>query len=155
MEDKNTRKESTESAETELSISESSINYLKETSKWTKFLSIVGFVFIGLIVIMALFAGSIFSSLPAGQGNNMPQGFGFLFGFIYLLIGLLYFFPTWYLFNFSKKLKLALIEGSNEALNNSLSNQKSFYKFWGILMIVMISIYVFFGMFAGVIFLIK
>lgn len=148
MEEQNTQITNEEHSESNLKISETATTYLSETGKWTKFLSIIGFIFIGLIVIMGLFASSMMSLMSGGQMGFIPAGMGFLFGGIYILMGLLYFFPTWYLFKFSQKVKLALSTNSNDELNTALSNQKSFYKFWGILMIIFIGIYVLIGLFA-------
>ena len=134
-----------EQASASLTISIEAINSLTETAKWTKFLSILGFIFIGLIVVMAFFAGSMMSFLPTQQIDQMPNGLGFLFTVISLLMALLYFFPTKYLWNFSQKIKSALANQNEEELDAALSNQKSFYKFFGILIIVFLSIYAFTG----------
>ena len=125
-----------------LSVSRYAAPYLRETSKWTFFLSILGFVFTGIIIFMALFASSIFSTAMQSQAFNMPQGFSFIFGFIYFLIGLLYFFPSLYLYKYSRKLKLALTTKNSNELLTAFENEKSFFKFWGILSIVGISFYV-------------
>lgn len=144
-----------EQASASLTISKEAINSLTETAKWTKFLSILGFIFIGLIVVMAFFAGSMMSFLPTQQIDQMPNSLGFLFTVIYLLMALLYFFPTKYLWNFSQKIKSALANQNEEELDAALSNQKSFYKFFGILIIVFLSIYAFTGLTTFLIFLLK
>lgn len=133
----------TEPSGSNLMITDISKYYLTETAQWTQFLSIVGFVGTGLIIVLSFFIGSIFSSMPfpGGEMSNMPKGFGFIFGVIYFLIGVLYFFPSWYLYNFTRKMKTALTKNDSEALEVALSNQKSFYKFWGILMIVLLGFY--------------
>jgi len=148
MEENNTQITNEEQSVSSLTITQNASTYLNETGKWTKFLSIMGFIFVGLIVIMGFLAGSIMSIMPGGQSGVFPAGMGFLFGGIYILLGLLYFFPTWYLFKFSQKMKLALTTNSNDELNEALSNQKSFYKFWGIFTIVFIGLYVLIGLFA-------
>jgi len=134
-----------------LTLSDKAIIDLSETSKWTMFLSILGLIFTGLIVAAGLYMGSImsmvgeqFDVLPTGVG----AGIGIAFGIVYILMGLLYFFPAWYLYKFSQKLKTALASKDNEALNAAFNNQKSFYKFWGILMIVFLGIYTLFGLIA-------
>jgi hypothetical protein len=53
---------STESNLFELSIDHEISSHLGETAKWAKFLSIVGFVFMGVMLIVLLFAGSMISS---------------------------------------------------------------------------------------------
>ncbi|MBK3519891.1 DUF5362 family protein [Carboxylicivirga marina] len=125
----------------QLTISDSATYYLTATSKWTYFLSIMGFLFIGFIIMAGIFASSMMSLMMGDAAGLMPPGMGFLFGGIYVVFGILYLFPTMYLLKFSQKTKLALATSSNEELNVALSNQKSFFKFWGILTIVVISLY--------------
>lgn len=133
-----------------LSISINAHQYLAETGRWTQFLAIMGFILTGLIVIMGLFAGTLFSALSGGQSQAMlGQGMGIIFGGVYVLLGLLYFFPSMYLFNFSKKLKAAILTRDNGELEDALKNQKSFYKFWGVFTIVVICFYLVFGVFAA------
>ncbi|MFM9984333.1 MAG: DUF5362 family protein [Flavobacteriales bacterium] len=120
-----------------LRINEASKSFLLETAKWAKFLSIVGFVFIGLIVLGALFvgaAGSAFGGIGAMGGG--------LIAFIYILIAVLYFFPIFYLFKASVALKEGLLANDEGALTNGFENLKSHYKFVGILTIVILSFYV-------------
>jgi|TARA_B110000908_G_scaffold123329_1_gene144647 hypothetical protein len=144
MEEQNLLSTNEEKTTSGLTISNTAINDLSETGKWTKFLSIIGFIFSGLIIIMGLFSGSIMSSIPNGQISNMFNGMGIIAGGMYILMGLLYFFPSWYLFKFSQKIKKALSTQNNNDLNlnAAFNNQKSFYKFWGILTIISIGIYV-------------
>lgn len=134
-------------SENDLSISSKASNYLRETGKWSQFLAVLGFVFIGLIVLLAFFAGAIFSALD--HENTLPFP-GFLIGIIYLLIGGLYFFPILYLYRFSTKIKTALIQKENEILENALENLKSHYKFIGIMTIIMLSLYLFIGVIAAI-----
>ena len=49
----------------DLQVDQQSISYLGEIARWAKFLSIVGFVVCGVMIIFALFAGSILSFSPA------------------------------------------------------------------------------------------
>jgi hypothetical protein len=60
---------------------------------------------------------------------------------VYLICALLFFFPCLYLYRFSVKMKLALASVSQENFDTSLQNLKSLLKFYGILTIVMLSIY--------------
>lgn len=132
----------------ELSLTTGSKVFLNETAGWAKFLSILGFIFIGLMVIGALFAGSfIASAMEASTGSSMVSG-AFLTVF-YLGFAVLYFFPIYYLFQFSSKMKQALREQSSEVLQQALENLKSHYKFMGILAIVILGFYVIILIFAG------
>ncbi len=96
-----------------LSLSTNSKMFLKETAGWAKFLAIVGFVFLGLMVIAGLFAGSILGMAGAQAGMPIP---GAAFSFIYIAMALLYFFPLYYLIQFSSKMKLALQHQDSELL---------------------------------------
>jgi hypothetical protein len=142
MEEQDLQSVNEEQSKTGLIISTSATNYLTETAKWAKFLSIIGFIFTGLTLILGLFAESIISSMSYGQIPNTSNGMEFMFSGIYLLLGILYFFPSWYLLKFSQKMKLALSIQNNDELNTAFSNHKSFYKFLGITYIVIIGIYV-------------
>jgi sterol desaturase/sphingolipid hydroxylase (fatty acid hydroxylase superfamily) len=112
---------------------------LNETRKWTSFLAIMGFIFIGLMILIGFAMGSIFSSL----GENAPglPFAGSLVGFIYLIIALIYFFPVLYLYKFSSFTKKALINQNTADLNEAFRNLKSHYRFMGIITIVMMALY--------------
>jgi uncharacterized membrane protein len=111
-------------------LSEKAQVFLKEIAKWSCFLSILGFVFIGLIVLLAFFIGTIFSKLTSISAVMKPVmgiGTGF-FSLIYLLIALLYFFLIYYLFQFSSKIKIAFRDNDIDHLNASFEYLKSHYK---------------------------
>ena len=127
---------------TSLVVSPAASGYLDEAGKWGKFLAIVGFCFIGLIVVVGLFAGTIFSSM--GQAEAMPFP-GFIFSLIYIAMGLIYFFPILYLFRFTNHLRKALQHRNSDELDVAFENLKAHYKYIGIFMIVVIGVYVLFG----------
>lgn len=127
----------------ELHLNESSKEFLKEINKWAYFLSIIGFVGIAFLVLIAVFAGALFSTMASTMpGMGMYGGsFGAIISFGYLLLAALYFFPVYYLFKFSSNGKRAFRENDSEALTESFGYLKSHYKFIGILMIVMLVLY--------------
>ena len=123
-------------------------SYLMEIAKWSKFFGIVGFVFVGIIAILSIFAGTIFSTMgsmnPAFEnaGMNPYAGFGGVgFTAIYLLFSLLYFFPSLYIFKASKAMKLGLINSDNDQLEEAFKNLKSTFKFWGVFTVIIVAIY--------------
>lgn len=124
----------------QLTVSPIASDYLSETGKWGKFLAILGFCFVGLIILAGLFAGTLFSAM----GTPMPVP-GFLVGLIYVLIGLFYFFPVYYLFKFSSQVRGALMSKNSQELDLAFENLKSHYKFIGIFTIVILCIYVLIG----------
>ncbi|MEL1252697.1 hypothetical protein AAEO57_02825 [Flavobacterium sp. DGU38] len=127
----------------ELHLDESAKDFLKETAKWAYFLSILGYIGIGLIVIIALFAGAIFSTLGStvpGMGA-MGTSFGVMMGVFYFVIAAIYFFPVYYLNKFAVNAKRAFRENDSEALTNSFEYLKSHYKFIGIFTLSIMILY--------------
>jgi hypothetical protein len=127
----------------ELQIDPQTNGFLAETAKWAKFLAIVGFVFCGLMALGALFAGSVIAtsfSQFGGAGAMAAMGSTFVTIF-YLGLALLCFFPCLYLFKFATKMKVALRSNDQETINNSFGNLKSYFKFVGILTIIILSFY--------------
>ncbi|RXQ92982.1 hypothetical protein EO244_10920 [Ancylomarina salipaludis] len=110
--------------------------YLRETRKWTKFFAILGFIFMGLGLLgsLGLFAASSMMSAY----TPFPMG---AMGVFYLLLIGLYFFPIYYLLQFSNKAKEALMSRRSQALTEAMGYIKSHYKFVGIMTIVMLALY--------------
>ena len=126
----------------ELHIDQNVSSYLGESARWARFLAVVGFIMTALLVLMGLFAGSVIGLMMNRFGNGGGYGtpgagaLGGMVSFIYIAIGLLYFFPCLYLFNFASKMKIALGSNDQEQLGISLRNLKSCFRFVGILTII-------------------
>ncbi len=123
--------------ELNLSINNEIKLYLKETAKWAKFLAIIGYIGIGILVLFSLFMLFEMSAL-AGMFDALPLT---LIGILYLLIALLNYFPTNYLNNFANKTKRALAENDQDEINLGFKNLKSMFKFMGIITIVFLCLY--------------
>lgn len=132
----------------DLVVSNQSRHFLLYAAKWSNFLAIMGFIGLGLMVLgglIVMLMGSAFSNIPGAPPMS-------LFGIIYLAMAALYFFPTYYLYLFSQKMKNALANSSQNDLETGFENLKSFFKFMGIFTIVIMSLYVLMiliGMIAG------
>ena len=132
----------------DLQIDQQSISYLGETARWAKFLSIVGFIICGLMIVLALFAGSLMTALSRLRADDAMQsmaGMGGAFSVIYIVVALLCFFPCLYLFNFAGKMQTALHNNDQTSLNASFGQLKSCFKFVGILTIIVLSFYILFA----------
>lgn len=128
-----------------LSLNDLAINSLRESAKWTMFLSIVGFIFIGLMLIGGLFTIVSLSAVPDEPTFGSYSPFGALKSFIgifYIIMAAVYFFPILYLYKYSKGTKEALNFNNSEVLAEALANLKSHHKFLGIMTIVILSLYV-------------
>jgi hypothetical protein len=116
-------------------------SYLTEAAKWAKFLAIVGYIMIAFILLMGVWImtmGGLSSPLiPGMAGFNMGA-----FGLIYVALGAFYFFPVYYLHQFSLKIKQGLTSQNPQDVTLGFKNLKSLFKFMGVFTIVILSIYV-------------
>jgi len=117
-----------------IGLDKSALKHLEETRKWTFFLSIFWFVMIGLIsmIFIVIFAFSRSGAIP---------GFGVAYFIPMLLISVLYLFPAYFLFQFSKYSKQAILNRSSELLTKAMLSLKRHYRFMGIFVITIIGIY--------------
>lgn len=114
--------------------------YLLTAAKWGKFLAIMGYIFMGLMVLAAIsiFAGSASTESTLLPGTSIGTG---VFGIIYLLFIVLYYFPTTYLYRFSVRMRRAVEGEDTSAYTSAFENLKSLFKFSGIMVIVLLGIY--------------
>lgn len=130
--------------EKELSLTVNDKNNLLETAKWGKFLGIVGFVMSGLIILLGVV-------MFGGAFDEVYPGFGSGIGVFYILISLLYIFPSLYLFRFSTQMKEGIASGDQDRCSEAFNYLRRLFLFMGILTIVALALYafVFLGIFLG------
>jgi hypothetical protein len=117
-------------------LSDSAVFYLSEARKWAKFIAIICFIGMGIMVISGLVMGLVFDSLTSAAGQSALPFSGSVFMIMYLAMAAIYFFPVYYLFRFSEAMGNALASGSEEIMTTAFGYLKSHYKFIGILLIV-------------------
>ena len=132
-----------------LVIGEEGKYYLHTAGRWATFLGIFGFVATGLILLLAIFAGSALSFMsrlnPAMSGPGGAQAsaaMGAMSGvvsFIYVLIAVFYFFLSYYLYKFGTGIKKSTTFNDSATATKSLEYLKSHFKLIGITTIVYIS----------------
>ncbi len=127
-----------------MSVDQTSKTHLAEAAKWAKFLSIMGFIGCGLIVLIGVFFGSFFSMFssqlnqpgPYGDISAASSGFGAVMAIMYIIMALIYFFPGLFLFRFATKMKTALTSNDQETLTASFQNLEATFRFFGILVLI-------------------
>jgi hypothetical protein len=120
-----------------LFLDQPSISSLEETRKWAFFLSIIGFIGVGLMLLLGLFIGTLLDNLTSGMPVMIPVK---LFSVLYFLIALFYFFPVLYLYRFAVQMKTALYETNQEKLRSSFVNLKSLFRFIGMITLIVVSL---------------
>jgi len=124
-------------------ITEDIRSYIYDAAKWTRFLSIVGFVLTAMFVMSAFSAGAMLSALSTTMpGHPMLKLGSTVWTIIYLFFALLQFYPSFLLYKFSASATKAVLFADQPSLGEAISKLKSFFKFWGILTIVIIALYV-------------
>lgn len=122
-------------------ISEESGYLLSNIARWAKFLSILGFVMLGLMAIGILSAGTLISGMnrymlmSASDTMYNPGVFSWLHALICLGLLVIYFFPMYFLFRFSTRIKQALASSNTAVLTEAFSYLQKHYMYIGILAI--------------------
>lgn len=103
---------------------------LNETAKWAKFISIVMFIACGLILIFGIIGGAALTGVLRKLGGTYDVLEGFdgailimIIVFIVAVLALVYYF----LFNFSQKIKMALLSENTADFNAGLKSLKIFF----------------------------
>lgn len=122
--------------------------HLLETVRWTKFLSILGFILIGLMLIGAVFFFVAGSSMGAMSGMWSTMGSVGL-GILYLALILLYLFPVILLYKFSTHIKNGINTNNQDMINEGFRHQKNLYRFFGIISIIILTFYLLGIIFGG------
>lgn len=128
-------------AEDQNLLTEQAFRYLDSGARWARFLAIVGYVGIGLLVLAALFiivAGATISRSARMYGPEIPFA---LMGFGYIVMAVLYFFPVHYMYNFATKAREAFTRRDPKGLEESMRYMHMHYQFLGILAIIGLSLY--------------
>ncbi|NCA21432.1 MAG: hypothetical protein EBS86_09895 [Crocinitomicaceae bacterium] len=121
------------------SLSSTSKQALLTASKWAKFLSIIGFIGIGLMALGLFFLLRNIYNSPTVFGQAKWH---VLIVFMYLIFAGLNFFPVYYLLQFSNKIRTGIDNSDNISVEEGFVNLKSLFKFMGITTIVVISTYI-------------
>jgi MFS family permease len=123
-----------------IEIERETLSHLDTTRKWAMFLAIIGFIFLGLIIIIGLIAGTFLTAFNSGEkGLGIPESLMFI---PVLLLAVVYFFPVLFLFRFSKHTSHAIQNFDKLELHKALKNLKYYFAYIGVMIIIVFSIYI-------------
>lgn len=127
------------------------IRALAGTRPWVRLCSVIGFISIGfmLLAALAMLAGGGAAMLNGDSGAMPFTGFPVIIGVAYLVMAALYFYPAIKLWKYGSHIVTLMSSNSVTDLEAALDCQRSFWKFVGIMVIIMIVFYVGIGLFAG------
>lgn len=108
--------------------------YLAETARWQKVLGIILAICTGLMALFGIILFFVGNKIP--DNELLGDFYGPGMGTFYLLFAVLYFFYTRFLLRSAKYLKAYVANEEEADLTEGLKNNKSFFKFSGILTLV-------------------
>lgn len=140
--------------EVKLIITEEVRSYLYDMTKWCRMLSNFGFFISAILLIGSIGIPAMIEANPAllsnlgslGKSGNGPAGLTIA----YIILGLVYLYPSLLLNRFAKKGKQGVLFGDQESFNLAMSTMKSLFKFMGILTLVVFVSYFLLMIFSGV-----
>ena len=135
----NSTDETSASSNRELVLENETILCLLETSRWANVLSIIGFIGLGFLLIFGLLVGTVMNNINTPVFSSFSSG---LVSAFYLLLAGIYFMPVLYLFRFASRMKFAIREMNQEALNDAFKNMRSLFRFLGMMTIAIVCVYV-------------
>src|SRR5690606_41717221 len=122
------------------------IYQFRRMAKWARFLAIVGFVMVALMVLFGIFAGSLIGMMAAMETgmSSMPMNgamgaIGAMYTVIFLVMAVLYFFPTLYLYRFATR-TLKAVNGAFDVpgFSGGIDSLRKLFTFMGVLTLIML-----------------
>jgi len=119
-------------------LTERMLLYLYEASPWLRFTGVVFYIIFGFFVLGGI-AAIIIPFALSGFTYIFDESPLWLYGVLYMLGGFVYFFPARFLYNFGAKIRSYRFTNSSKDLEQAFKNNKSLWKFYGILCIIFIA----------------
>lgn len=124
-------------------ISQGVLEQLAGTKPWVRFMSVLTFIGAGFMLLGALImlvaGGAVAAS---GKAGGMSGGMMSGLAIIYALFSVVYIYPGLKLWKYASHIGQLLISGSMLDLEAALGQQRSFWKFLGIMVIAIFALYI-------------
>jgi hypothetical protein len=130
--------------------------YLTQTGPWIRFFSILLFVLSGLMFLAGV--GMILLGIVSiyatggfiGAGFRRSGAVAVILGPIYVLMSLLFYVaPAIFLFRYASAIKTLQLNGTALVLEDALRHQKAFWRYLGIVTVIMLIVAVLVGVAVG------
>jgi hypothetical protein len=119
--------------------------HLGDAAKWARFLAITGLALLAIFAFINIWGLALSNGLrPASDefgGSAMLTQFGMIMIVVSIITIVILFFPLFFLLKFSSNLKTALAANNQEALVEAFLNMKRYFRYLGIMVLIVIVIY--------------
>ncbi len=119
---------------------------LQKTKPWVRFMSVMIFIGAGFMLLAGVIMGVMGSSggLMKGTGTSAAYqaGFGFGLTVVYALFAVLYIYPGLKLWKYANSIRDLLASRQVIDLEKALNEQRAFWKFLGVMAIVVLALYI-------------
>lgn len=123
-----------------IEIGQETLKHLNTLRKWTMFLAVSGFIFLGLIITLGLITGTFLTAFS--NSDKMPGIPDALVYAAFITVTLVIFFPILFLFRFSKHTAKAVLTHDRKEMHIAIKYLKRYFIYIGVLLIVIFSAYI-------------
>jgi hypothetical protein len=129
-------------------LTEAMLIHLKGATPWLRFVGILGFISSGLVVLMGFsmmpfvsIMNRAWAEIPGFESFNgvFSAAFSAFMVVLFIGAGLLLLFPSLYIFRFGEKIRSYLKTGADMELESAFQNNRSLWKFMGIICIIQLA----------------
>lgn len=129
----------TSSGDNKMEIGPEALKNLNATRRWTMFLSVLGFIFLGLLIIVGVATSTFLTAFKSKEVNlGIPES---LMIILFIIIAAIYFFPVLFLFSFSRSMRDAIHNRDKLKLDKAFKNLRTYFTYIGIMVIIVLSVY--------------
>jgi mannose/fructose/N-acetylgalactosamine-specific phosphotransferase system component IIC len=130
----------TELENRKIEMDEDILKILNTSRKWTMFLAVTGYIFLGLFVVLGLLAGTFLTTFKSTEtGMGIPESFTLI---AIPVTAVILFFPGFFLIRYSKYMSHAAQHYDKVLLLRAFKNLKNYFAYIGILIIIFLAVYI-------------
>jgi hypothetical protein len=118
-------------------VTDLTVEMLRQTRPWVLFISVMSFIGSAFMLLGGVAMLLMGLAMPSGRGPNMA-----ILSVFYIPMAFLYVYPALKLWSYGSSIAKVVVSRAPADLEQALAHQKSFWKFVGISMLVLIGLYV-------------
>jgi len=135
-----------------LQVDDSITQEILDLCKWARFLGILSFVLCVLIELLGVYlvytVYELTNKYRSVYSNAYQTGASFGVAFFYCIIGIIWFFPSLFLYQAGKRLKQAVDGLAQDIFAAGVAKLKACLRFWAIALLLMVLVFIFLAIFS-------